>query len=117
MYIRKFTISILFIAVVFFMLAMAPAPQVVKTDRDSIMRGKKIFAQKCSRCHDPLSYEYIKGPGLKKVMKKANLPVSGRAATPANIARQLSSAYRDMPSFRDLLPEEVTSIIAYLNTL
>ena len=76
----------------------------------------KKFSQ-CSFCHKTNSTEKITGPGLKGILKNNNLPVSRRPATPENIAAQLKSPYKDMPSFSYLPEEDVLNIVAYLNTL
>ncbi len=89
----------------------------VKADLESIGRGRNLFAAKCSPCHDPSSRKSIVGPGLKSVLKNPSLPVSKRPATPENIRRQLRQPFSQMPSFAHLTEEEVTDIIAFLNTL
>jgi|Deesub1362A_J573_1020465.scaffolds.fasta_scaffold24173_1 cytochrome c2/uncharacterized membrane protein len=90
---------------------------VVRTDPASIGKGKNLFDSKCSFCHRPDSTETLVGPGLKGIMKREELPVSKRRATPENIANQLRNPYSDMPSFAYLKEEDVLNIIAYLNTL
>jgi mono/diheme cytochrome c family protein len=89
----------------------------LRTDVESISRGRELYGSKCSGCHDPSSSETIIGPGHKGILKNPGLPVSGRPATPASIARQLRSPYRDMPSFDYLGRDEVEALIAYMNTL
>lgn len=89
----------------------------VKTDSESIGRGKDIFNTKCSVCHDAHSNTVIVGPGLKSVLKNQTLPVSKRSATPENVMRQLRQPFGKMPSFDKLTDKEVTDIIAFLNTL
>jgi len=95
---------------------LIPAPA-LRTDRASISKGKGLYEEKCTPCHDPESNETIVGPGHKGILKNPRLPASGRPATPANIARQLRNPYSDMPSFGYLTDEEVEYLIAYLNTL
>jgi hypothetical protein len=90
---------------------------IVKTDSESINRGKKIFESKCSFCHHDNSTETIRGPGLEEILKRKRLPVSGRPATPENIVRQLKHPYDRMPSFYYLSDKEISDILAYLNTL
>ncbi len=90
---------------------------IVKTDPESIQRGKDLYEEKCSFCHDPLSNRTLTGPGHKQILKNPVLPVSGRPATPESIAAQIRSPYRDMPSFSHLTGDEIESLIAYLNTL
>jgi cytochrome c2 len=90
---------------------------VIQTDDESISRGKNLFIVKCSLCHDPWSTETIVGPGLKGVLKKTELPVSGRPAIAENIMKQLRQPFKRMPSFEYLSDEEVANLIAFLNTL
>jgi cytochrome c2 len=89
----------------------------VRTDPESIDRGKIIFEDKCKFCHSPYDTETIVGPGLKGILKHPELPVSGRPATPENIRRQFRQPFRRMPSFGHLSDEEEEDIIAFLNTL
>ncbi len=94
-----------------------PSDLKVKTDPDSIEKGKQIFASYCTRCHAADSNASIIGPGLKGILKRETLPASGRAATPANIYRQLKSPYKAMPSFaQKLKDDELMDVLAYLNT-
>ncbi len=89
----------------------------VKTDPDSVIRGKELYNSKCSFCHDAYSDKAIVGPGHKGILKNPFLPVSKKPATPENIAKQIRNPYKDMPSFSYLSDEQVQNIIAFLNTL
>jgi len=89
----------------------------IKSDQESIMRGKNLFNAKCIFCHDPDSSTEKVGPGLKRILKNDLLPVSGRPANQVNVINQLRKPLNRMPSFDYLLDEEVADIIAYLNTL
>jgi hypothetical protein len=89
----------------------------IKTDPESVGKGKNIFDSKCKFCHDAYSSETIVGPGLQGIMKKKRLPVSERPATPENIILQLKEPFSRMPSFEYLTEEETSDIIAFLNTL
>ncbi|MBI4847740.1 MAG: cytochrome c [Nitrospirae bacterium] len=89
----------------------------IKTDTESIEKGKDLFDAKCRFCHYAYSTETIVGPGLMGILKNPELPVSKLPATPENIKMQLRKPFSTMPSF-DYLPEkEVEDLIAYLNTL
>jgi cytochrome c2 len=90
---------------------------IVKTDPESIGRGKNLYDEKCKFCHNAYSTEEIVGPGLKAILKRPKLPVSKRPATPENIIRQLKHPFNRMPSFEYLKDEEIEDIIAFLNTL
>jgi cytochrome c2 len=89
----------------------------VKTDAQTIAKGKELFESKCSFCHDPNSTRTVVGPGLKGILKRDKLPVSKRPATPENVMRQLKEPDGDMPSFSYLSEKELEDIIAYLNTI
>jgi cytochrome c2 len=89
----------------------------LRTDVKSIERGKDLYESKCFLCHDPYSNKTITGPGHKGILKNPLLPVSGKPATPENIARQLWKPYSQMPSFDYISADERSDIIAFLNTL
>jgi hypothetical protein len=90
---------------------------ILKTDAGSIGRGNKLFASKCSFCHQPDSTETNIGPGLKGVLKNPRLPISKSPAVPENIIKQLRQPFARMPSFAYLPDEEIDDILAFLNTL
>lgn len=90
---------------------------IVKTDPVSIKKGRELYESKCSFCHDPYGTEKIVGPGHKGILKNPFLPASKKQATPENIANQIRNPYRDMPSFSYLSNQEISDIIAFLNTL
>ena len=89
----------------------------IKTDAESIGRGKNLFESKCSFCHDAFSTETKVGPGLKGLLKNRRLPVSKYPAVPANIIKQLRQPFDRMPSFDYLTDDETADILAFLNTL
>jgi hypothetical protein len=90
---------------------------IAKIDSESIRKGKELYEDKCTFCHDPLSNKTLTGPGHKGILKNPLLPASMKPATPENIAAQIRSPFKDMPSFSYLSGDEVQNIIAYLNTL
>ena len=94
-----------------------PDKILIKSSPESIGRGKNLFDEKCNFCHHANSTETIVGPGLKGILKKRNLPVSKRPATPENVIRQLKQPFDRMPSFDYLTDREISDILAYLNTL
>ncbi|MCX8031299.1 MAG: cytochrome c [Thermodesulfovibrionales bacterium] len=83
----------------------------------NILRGKDLFTNKCSFCHDANSKNYSIGPGLKGLMKEKHLPVSKKPVTAENIITQLKTPLKDMPSFSYLSEEELKDLISYLNTI
>jgi len=94
-----------------------PGPAAIKTDRPSIERGRTLFLSRCASCHDPLSTNTIVGPGLKGLFRNPALPVSKHPATAESIRFQLRQPMGRMPSFADLSDDEMSDLIAYLNTL
>ncbi|MGE5254727.1 MAG: c-type cytochrome, partial [Planctomycetaceae bacterium] len=89
----------------------------VRTDPESIRKGKELYESKCSFCHDAYSDKAIVGPGHKGLLKKPTLPASQRPATAENVVEQLRNPYRYMPSFGYLAEEDVLNLIAFINTL
>ena len=89
----------------------------VKIDKESIETGREFFQSKCSFCHAAKSIKTIQGPGLRHILKRRHLPVSGKLATPENVDEQKRRPYASMPSFNYPTDEEVDNIIAYLYTL
>ena len=94
-----------------------PGVMTIRTDQLSIERGRTLFESKCSICHDPNSTRTIIGPGLKGILKRPTLPISGRPATAKSIRLQLRQPIGRMPSFAYLSNEQLEDLIAYLNTL
>jgi cytochrome c1 len=86
-------------------------------DEKSIAKGKFIFEEKCRFCHRAYGTDTLVGPGLKGILKRDKLPVSGKPATPENIKHQLLNPFRDMPSFKYLSDSEIEDIISFLGTL
>ena len=97
--------------------AKAESGTMIKTDDESIGKGKEIFDSKCYYCHKTNSTKKGVGPGLKGILKGDKTLVSDMAATPENIAKQLRTPYKSMPAFSSLSEEDILNIIAYLNTL
>ena len=94
-----------------------PSFAVIKMDRQSIERGRTLFLSRCASCHDPLTTNTIVGPGLKGLLKNPTLPVSKNPATAESIRFQLRQPRGRMPSFSYLSEDEMSDLIAYLNTL
>jgi hypothetical protein len=58
------------------------------------------------------------GPGLKGLMDREELPVSGRPATRENVKKQLVAPYDSMPSYEDRLTDEaLRKLVDYMETL
>jgi cytochrome c1 len=95
----------------------APVGITLKTDSDSIIAGRTLFMQKCSNCHYIDRPDYFVGPSLKGILKNPLLPVSRKPATPENIVRQMRHPFTNMPSFVFFSDEELSNVLAFLNSL
>jgi len=94
----------------------AQLPSVTTSGNTQI--GERIFDNKCSFCHYADKAETKIGPGLKDVLRKEKLPVSGKPSTPENVIQQLKNPFKNMPSFQSSLSEQnIKDLIAYLKTL
>jgi mono/diheme cytochrome c family protein len=90
---------------------------VVKTDPESIRKGKELYESKCTFCHDAYSDKATVGPGHKGLLKNPTLPASQKPATPENVVEQLRNPYKNMPSFAYLSDEDIAKLLAFMNTL
>ena len=98
--------------------AETPAVNItLKTDSDSITAGRTLFVRQCSKCHYIDRADSFIGPSLKGILKNPLLPVSKKPATPENIVRQMRHPFTDMPSFVFFSDEDLTNILAFLNSL
>ncbi|MBA4371528.1 MAG: hypothetical protein C0402_01560 [Thermodesulfovibrio sp.] len=89
----------------------------LKTDSDSITAGRTLFMQKCSNCHYIDRPDFFVGPSLRGILKNPLLPVSRKPATPENIVRQMRHPFTSMPSFVFFSDEDLTNVLAFLNSL
>lgn len=80
-------------------------------------KGASFFKDKCSGCHFSEKEENKIGPGLKNILKKAQLPSSDRPANFENIRRQLKTPLLTMPAFPSLSEQELADLQAYLKSL
>jgi cytochrome c553 len=94
-----------------------PGSAAVRTDRRSIERGRTLFLSKCATCHDPDSTTTTVGPGLKGLLKNPTLPISKHPATVESVRFQLRQPMGRMPSYDYLSDDEMSDLLAYLNTL
>jgi cytochrome c len=95
----------------------SPGTAAIRTDHQSIARGRTLFLTRCSACHDAESTQTKVGPGLKGLLRNPRLPISGHPATAESIRFQLRQPMGAMPSFAYLSDDEMNDLIAYLNTL
>lgn len=83
----------------------------------NVGRGRLLFDDKCSSCHETDTDDAGFAPGLKHVLKKGTLPHSGRPATVQNVLKQLESPVGMMPSYTSLSEQELADLVGYLKTL
>jgi cytochrome c553 len=95
----------------------ASSPTPASSVQRSAETGAQIFEGQCAACHFADKEDRKSGPGLKGILIKERLPVSGRPATPENILKQLNSPYLAMPSFPSLVGQDAADLLAYLKTL
>jgi len=80
-------------------------------------KGKAVFDENCSMCHEATSTEAKVGPGLKGLYKRAKLG-SGKPVNDANVLSTINNGGDTMPPFADVLkPADKDNVIAYLKTL
>ncbi len=80
-------------------------------------KGKMIFDEQCSVCHNGDSEETKVGPGLKGLSKHEKLK-NGKKPTEENVRSFIGTGGNGMPAYADLLSdEERTNVVAYLMTL
>jgi hypothetical protein len=94
-----------------------PLPSVEAGVPGRAENGALIFESHCAACHFADKSDRKIGPGLKGILKKEKLPVSGRPADPENILKQLKTPYLAMPAFPSLTGQDAADLLAYLNTL
>jgi cytochrome c len=81
-------------------------------------KGKDIFDQQCSLCHDATTTEKKMGPGLKDLFKRPKLATTGKPTSDANVLEKINLGGNGMPPEKDLLSDpEKADLLAYLKTL
>jgi mono/diheme cytochrome c family protein len=80
-------------------------------------KGKAVFTENCSMCHNATSAEVLVGPGLKGLFKRAKL-ATGKPVNDANVLGTINKGGDTMPPFADSLKAaEKDNLMAYLKTL
>jgi len=90
---------------------------ILRTDSESVKKGLELFQDKCSFCHSIVKDDKSVGPSLFNLMKKKQLDSIKKPPTTANIFIQLKNPVKEMPSFDCLSDEELSLLLAYLNTI
>jgi cytochrome c len=80
--------------------------------------GRKIYDDRCDRCHEPYSTRGKKGPGLKGVFQDKYLPLSGLPANDERITDIIRLGRKEMPGYAQTLSQkDIEELLAYLHTL
>ena len=80
-------------------------------------KGKAVFDENCSMCHESASTEVKVGPGLKGLFKKEKLK-NGKKPSDAVVLAIINAGGGGMPAYGDQLSdEEKANVLAYLRTL
>ena len=80
--------------------------------------GRRIYDDRCDRCHEAYSSHGRKGPSLEGVFKHQYLSKSGLPATDERVTDIVQSGRGDMPAFsQNLTPEQINSLLLYMHTL
>jgi mono/diheme cytochrome c family protein len=80
--------------------------------------GRRIYDDRCDRCHEPYSTKDKKGPGLQGVFKHQYLSTSGLPANDERVLDIISHGRKDMPAYNQALSQqEMNELLAYLHTL
>jgi mono/diheme cytochrome c family protein len=80
--------------------------------------GRRIYDERCDRCHEPYSSRSKKGDSLKGVFQKQYLPKSGLPARDDSVAEIVRSGRGMMPAFGQVLgDQQIQDLLAYVHTL
>ncbi len=72
-------------------------------------KGKAVFDEQCTTCHNADTTEKKMGPGLKGVMKRLD---------EAKVRGRIDAGGDGMPAYKDILSaQEKDNVVAYLKTL
>jgi len=89
-----------------------------KTDTAAVARGKDLFQQKCSICHNDTSDAKKIGPGLKGLNKRGTFTVNNNKVTDENLKTWIENGDSLMPPFKDVIDDnQIKDVIAYVKTL
>jgi mono/diheme cytochrome c family protein len=92
----------------------APPPAAASGDT---AKGKELFEEQCSVCHETASTEKKLGPGLKGLFKRDKM-ANGKKPTVENVTKVIQEGGNGMPAYAEILSkEELEHVLAYLKTL
>ena len=92
---------------------------VLSAGKGDAAKGKAVFEQYCTACHNPDTTEKGEkpGPGLKGLFKKDKMN-NGKKAADGTVKVRIDEGGGGMPAYKDMLSDaEKDDLIAYLKTL
>ncbi|HEY3975451.1 MAG TPA: cytochrome c [Candidatus Sulfotelmatobacter sp.] len=80
--------------------------------------GRKIYDDRCDRCHEPYSTRGKKGPGLQGTFQHKYLSLSGLPANDERVTDIIRLGRNEMPGYGETLSsQDIQNLLAYLHTL
>lgn len=80
--------------------------------------GRRIYDDRCDRCHEPYSTRGKKGPGLKGMFQHKYLSLSGLPANDERATDIIRLGRNEMPGYSQTLnSQDIQDLLAYLHTL
>ncbi len=80
--------------------------------------GRRIYDDRCDRCHEPYSTRGKKGPGLKGIFQHKYLSLSGLPANDERVTDIIRLGRNEMPGYSQTLnAQDIQDLLAYLHTL
>ncbi len=80
--------------------------------------GRRIYDDRCDRCHEPYSTRGKKGPGLKGIFQHKYLSLSGLPANDERVTDIIRLGRNEMPGYSQTLnSQDIQDLLAYLHTL
>jgi mono/diheme cytochrome c family protein len=80
--------------------------------------GRRIYDERCERCHEPYSSRAKKGHSMKGIFQKKYLPQSGLPAKAEQVGDIVRYGRNNMPAFGQVLnAQQIQDLLAYLHTL
>jgi mono/diheme cytochrome c family protein len=80
--------------------------------------GRRVFDERCARCHEAYSSRGKKGPGLGGLFKQQYLSKSGLPANDEQVGDIIRDGRTDMPGYGEVLTQkQMEDLMAYLHTL
>lgn len=79
-------------------------------------RGRLVYQARCLACHEAYSSRSHRGPSLEGLFKKPEMP-SGTPANDDRVREVITLGRANMPAFRNLSPEQLDDLLAFLHTI